>query len=64
MRLTSIVWTPEQIAERWSCSPKAVVEMCRDGRLRGAFKAGRVWRVSNAALMAHETAGLEDRTVA
>ena len=51
---TGEIWTPAELAERWQVSVDTVVEMCRDGRIRGAFKAGREWRLSSVALAAHE----------
>lgn len=49
------IFKPADIAARWDVQPELVVEMCRDGRLPGAFKAGREWRVSQLALFAYET---------
>lgn len=48
------IWTPAEIAARWQVTESAVVGMCRTGRLPGAFKAGRQWRISLDALLAFE----------
>lgn len=48
------MWTEEELAERWRTSVDMVQRMCRDGRLRGAYKVGREWRVTGEAVIAHE----------
>ena len=51
---TGRIWKAEEIADRWSTSIDTVEKMCRTGAIRGAFKAGRQWRLSEEALVAHE----------
>lgn len=51
---TGRIWTPAQLADRWLTTVDTVEKMCREGRIRGAFKAGRQWRLSEEALVAHE----------
>ena len=48
------ILTPTDLADRWRVTADVVAQMCRDGRLPGAFKAGREWRISTAALHAYE----------
>lgn len=52
-------WGPVEVAARWSrpgdvITPALVERMCREGRIPGAFKAGRKWRISEQALIAYE----------
>lgn len=54
---TGRIWTPEMIGARWGCLPAMVEKMCREGRITGAFKAGRQWRLTEEALVAHERGG-------
>lgn len=42
-------FTPETLAERWSCSAKNVREMCRDGRLK-SFRVGKMYRIAAATV--------------
>lgn len=51
---TGRIWRAEEIADRWSTSIDTIEKMCRNGAIRGAFKAGRQWRLSEEALVAHE----------
>ena len=55
MRIVSSpdIWTPEQVAARWKVTPAVVADMCRRGDLV-AFKAGRQWRITTAAVHQHE----------
>lgn len=39
------VLTPEEAAEILKVSPKTVVQLCREGRIPGAKKIGRRWRM-------------------
>lgn len=54
---TGRVWLPEDLAARWHCLPSTVELMCRQGRIPGAFKVGRQWRLSEEALVAYERGG-------
>jgi len=36
----STVFTPEEVAERWKCSPSFVRRMVADGKMPGAFRLG------------------------
>jgi excisionase family DNA binding protein len=45
------VFTPEQVAEKLSVSPKTVKDWLRSGKLRGV-KVGRLWRVRERDLEA------------
>lgn len=54
--VTGVIWTAEDLAVRWQATVGTVEKMCRDGRLRGAFKVGRQWRLSEEALLAYERA--------
>ena len=51
---TGRIWRADEIADRWQTSIDTVEKMCRTGVIRGAFKAGRQWRLSEEALVAHE----------
>lgn len=51
---TGRIWTSQEIAHRWSATNDTIEKMCRTGAIRGAFKAGRQWRLSEEALVAHE----------
>ncbi|HOT73755.1 MAG TPA: DNA-binding domain-containing protein [Anaerohalosphaeraceae bacterium] len=42
-------WTIEQAAERLKRSPGQVRRMCETGRLPGAYKSGRSWRIPSTA---------------
>ena len=46
--------TPEDVAERWQCSPALVRAMMADGRLRGWKLGGKLWRTSLAFVEAVE----------
>lgn len=50
------ILTPEEVAQVLSLPKKTVIALCADGRLAGAFKAGRRWRIPGRAvrLMAGE----------
>lgn len=54
---TGRVWRPEDVAARWGCLPSTVEMMCREGRVPGAFKVGRQWRLTEEALVAYERGG-------
>ncbi|MCL5985969.1 MAG: helix-turn-helix domain-containing protein [Actinobacteria bacterium] len=43
--------TPEEAAQRLAVSPKSIREWLRQGKLKGV-KAGRLWRISEPALLA------------
>ena len=45
------IFTPDQVAERLSVSPKTVKDWLRAGKLKGV-KAGRLWRVRERDLEA------------
>ena len=49
----SDIWTPERLAQRWEVTAEVVADMCRRGELE-AFKAGRQWRITTAAIHRHE----------
>lgn len=53
------IYTPAELAVRWKTTASTVEKMFREGRVRGAFKAGRQWRLSEVALVAHELSDLE-----
>jgi excisionase family DNA binding protein len=46
--------TPEDVADRWQCSPALVRAMMADGRLRGWKLGGKLWRTSIADVEAVE----------
>lgn len=50
------ILTPDQTAARLQIPKKTVIALCAQGRLAGAFKAGRRWRIPGRAvrLMAGE----------
>lgn len=55
--VTGRIWTPDLIGARWGALPATVEKMCREGRIPGAFKAGRQWRLTEEALVAYERGG-------
>lgn len=57
MPITGKIWTPEELADRWATNTDNVDRMCRQGRIAGAFKVGRQWRLSEEALVAYERGG-------
>ncbi len=38
-------WTVRETAEQWELTERRVTTLCRDGRIRGAVKQGRMWLV-------------------
>jgi len=48
-----VILTPVQVAERLAVPVGTVVMMCASGRLPGAKKFGRRWRIPEAALRAY-----------
>jgi len=44
------ILTPEDVARHLSIPKKTVIFLCAEGRLEGAFKAGRRWRVPGRAV--------------
>lgn len=44
------VLTPDEVAAHLDIPRKTVVALCADGRLAGAFKAGRQWRIPGRAV--------------
>ncbi len=46
-------FTPEDIAERWGVSVRAVTELCKSGQLR-CFRVGVAYRVTPKALAEYE----------
>jgi hypothetical protein len=55
--VTGRIWTSEDVAERWGITNESVCAMFRDGRVPGAFKAARWWRISEEALVRYERTG-------
>ena len=51
--VASHILTVEDVAARWKVTPAVVADMCRRGELV-AFKAGRQWRITTAAVHQHE----------
>ena len=37
------IMTTEQAGKLWGVTPRRVSELCRDGRIKGAFKIGTSW---------------------
>lgn len=37
------------VAEKWNVTQQYVLFLCSKGRIRGAYKAGRVWRIPSHA---------------
>lgn len=56
--VTGQIYTTQELAVRWKTTEETVEKMFRTGRLRGAFKAGRQWRLSEKALVEHELGDL------
>lgn len=52
---TDYIWTDDELAAKWKCDIRLVQKMFREGRLRG-FKAGREWRITDAAKSEYEDA--------
>ncbi|MBS7545736.1 helix-turn-helix transcriptional regulator [Ancylobacter oerskovii] len=51
----SFVYTPEEVAERWKCSPSFVRRMIADGKMPGAFRlGGKLLRIPIEAIEALE----------
>lgn len=48
-----MIYTPEELAERWRCSAVTVYRLLNDGRLAG-FRVGRAWRVPEEAVRQYE----------
>lgn len=48
--LADEILTPEEAAEHLGIPRKTVIFLCAEGRLEGAFKAGRRWRVPGSAV--------------
>jgi len=44
------ILTPEDVARHLAIPKKTVIALCADGRLVGAFKAGRRWRIPGRAV--------------
>ena len=40
---TMEIMTTEQAGKLWSVTPRRVSELCRSGRIKGAFKIGTAW---------------------
>lgn len=38
------VYTPQELADIWKCTPETVNGLCRNGELT-AFKVGDLWRI-------------------
>ena len=36
-----------EIAEKWDVSPRYVQNLCKEGRIKGAEKFGKVWAIPN-----------------
>lgn len=47
------IYTPQQLAERWSCCPNSVRKAIRENELKG-FRIGRLMRVTEAAVEEYE----------
>ena len=41
--------TVKELAERWSISERRVAILCKEGRITGAVKSGRVWSIPDSA---------------
>jgi excisionase family DNA binding protein len=39
------VLTPREAARYLKLTPATITRMCREGKMEGAFKVGRVWRI-------------------
>lgn len=48
--LADEILTPDEAAEHLGIPRKTVIFLCAEGRLEGAFKAGRRWRVPGSAV--------------
>lgn len=48
-----LFYKPVEISRRWGCSVNVVLDMIENGELP-AMPVGTRWRVSRAALLAHE----------
>ena len=48
--LADEILTPEEAAEHLGIPRKTIIFLCAEGRLAGAFKAGRRWRVPGRAV--------------
>lgn len=55
---TGQIYSVVEVAARWQIPAYTVEKMFREGRVRGAFKAGRQWRLSETALVAYELGDL------
>lgn len=55
--MTGKIWTPEELAVRWATTVDNVSRMCHAGRIPGAFKVGRQWRLAEESLVAYERGG-------
>lgn len=49
------VFTAEQVAARWAIETETFNALCRAGRVPGAFKVARWWRLREDALLAIES---------
>lgn len=47
-----VIFTPEEVAKLVKVPPKTVTAMCAQGRIPGARKFGRRWRIPQTALVA------------
>ena len=53
------ILTPDEVAVHLVLPKKTVIALCADGRLRGAFKAGRRWRIPGSAVRRMAASGSE-----
>lgn len=49
-----LVYTPEQVAERWACDPKTVRNMLNSGDLTGFRVGQKLWRIRAEKLEEYE----------
>ena len=58
----SIYVSPEEAAKAFSVQPETIRRLCRDGKIPGARKIGKVWRIPKSFLSsdANQVQQMED----
>lgn len=50
MTMKVVYLTPRQVAGQIGFQPRTITRWCREGKLNGAVKVGRVWRIPQESL--------------
>jgi len=61
MTVAETYYTDREAALALNVSPRSVQRYCSDGKLPGAFKEGRSWRIPAQALRAFQLSNLDER---